>query len=96
MVFSLQFPIEATSPVEAELRALLFASRWAITVGYQSFQVETDSMKALSIVEGCGNRRWEDELQTTMSRLERMSASDMLCMRATGPLTFSRRKRYLG
>ncbi|CAH9102928.1 unnamed protein product [Cuscuta epithymum] len=62
---AISFPVQASSPLDAELRAIFFAVDWAIDLGFESFQVETDSALALKYIEGKAGRRWEDRIQAT-------------------------------
>ncbi|CAH9069146.1 unnamed protein product [Cuscuta europaea] len=41
-VVATSFPLRASLPLESEIRAIIFAIRWAVEEGYEDFQVETD------------------------------------------------------
>ncbi|CAH9113819.1 unnamed protein product [Cuscuta europaea] len=50
MVLTASFPIQASSPPEAELRSLIHATKWATTEGFHDFQVEVDSTEVLKYI----------------------------------------------
>ncbi|CAH9141692.1 unnamed protein product [Cuscuta epithymum] len=65
LVFGIRFPLVASSSMEAELKAIIFATSWAIRARYENFQVESDSRNALSTLLDEDARRWRNEIQAT-------------------------------
>ncbi|CAH9095448.1 unnamed protein product [Cuscuta europaea] len=62
-IFAMSFPLQANFVLEAEIRAVILATRWAMDAGFSSFQVETDSMAALGHLVEPYRGRWRVPIQ---------------------------------
>ncbi|CAH9128765.1 unnamed protein product [Cuscuta epithymum] len=60
MVMAIFFPLQASSIVEAELKAIVFSIRWAVGEGFHDLLVEFDSKMALEYLSGRETRMWKD------------------------------------
>ncbi|CAH9117504.1 unnamed protein product [Cuscuta epithymum] len=69
MVAGLRFPIQAASPLEAELRAIFYALQWVIQVGFVKLHVESDCREAILILLGKEARFWKEEFQAILLNL---------------------------
>ncbi|CAH9117827.1 unnamed protein product [Cuscuta epithymum] len=64
MLRAISFQVTASSsPVEAELKAMMRAVKWADDEGFADLQVESDSIEALELMKNEDTRRWSDLLQ---------------------------------
>ncbi|CAH9111837.1 unnamed protein product, partial [Cuscuta europaea] len=61
-VMAICFPMCATSSLEAELKAILSATRWAMEEGFVDFQVESDSTLAMEYIAG-KKSKWASDIQ---------------------------------
>ncbi|CAH9147988.1 unnamed protein product [Cuscuta epithymum] len=57
-VSAISFPLLAQSPVDAEIKAICFALKWATENGFDDLHIETDSWEALQYIDGKLGRRW--------------------------------------
>ncbi|CAH9105478.1 unnamed protein product [Cuscuta epithymum] len=55
--------MQADSTLDAEIKALIFATRWSMDIGFSHFQVEVDSEVALRYVVDERSGRWRISVQ---------------------------------
>ncbi|CAH9143702.1 unnamed protein product [Cuscuta epithymum] len=63
MLFALCFPLSADSSLEAELKAIVTATKWALSSGYGDFVVESDASRAVELISAKREGRWSSLVQ---------------------------------
>ncbi|CAH9121552.1 unnamed protein product [Cuscuta epithymum] len=63
MLFALCFPLSADSSLEAELKAIVTATKWALSSGYGDFMVESDASRAVELISAKREGRWYSLVQ---------------------------------
>ncbi|CAH9063435.1 unnamed protein product [Cuscuta europaea] len=66
MLFAISFPLQVVSAIDVEMKALHFATKWAMEAGYHDFQVETDIVSVLRNLEESRMGRWRVLIQEMM------------------------------
>ncbi|CAH9141052.1 unnamed protein product [Cuscuta epithymum] len=75
MLAAISFPITASTSLEAEIIAIIIATRWAVESGYCDFQVETDATQVVSYFVQVAEGRWKTLFQEMKDYINRKGVS---------------------